>query len=63
MKLYICAYSFASEAEAIEYLQIFSFCDCEYECVDSVGYDRYIMSHQGVDLYYSYAADSYIFAS
>ena len=63
MKLYICADSFASEAEAIEYLMIFVFCDCEYESVESVSYDRYVMSHQGVDLYCSYASDRYIFAS
>ena len=63
MKLYICNDSFCSEAEAIEYLMLFCFCDCEYESVESVSYDKYIRSHEGVDLYYSYAADRYIFAS
>ena len=63
MKLYICADSFCSEAEAIEYLMLFCFCDCEYEYVDSFSFDKYICSHEGVDLYYSYASDCYIFAS
>lgn len=63
MKIYNCHDCFDSDIEAIEYLKLFCFCDCEYELVNSVLFDRFIESFEGIDLYYVYASDSYIFAS
>ena len=63
MKIYTCHDCFNSEIEAIEYLKLFCFLDCEYRLVNSVSFDRFIASFYGIDLYYVYASDSYVFAS
>ena len=63
MKVYTCHDCFNSDIEAIEYLKLFCFCDCKYMLVNSVSFDRFIASFEGIDLYYVYASDSYVFAS
>ena len=62
-RLYDCRKSFASDAEAIEWMKSFDFNACSYSLTIRCRYNREVSEINGVSAYYYEPSDSYFFVN